>query len=92
MEVGENVTATTATYVQGYPALTYVSGSHEFRIVWTEMYTITAQRVLTTGSLDGAPFTIAQGTTEMRDPPISNVSDRGEFLVMWSNTRDVLLQ
>jgi hypothetical protein len=90
--IGENVTATTATYVQGYPALTYVPGSDAFWIVWTELYTITARRVLTTGLLADVPFTIAQGTTEMRDPSISNISGRGELLVTWSNTRDVLLQ
>lgn len=90
--IGENVTATTATYVQGYPALTYVPGSDAFWIVWTELYTITAQRVLTTGLLTDDPFIIAQGTTEMRDPSISNVSGRDEFLVAWSNTRDELLQ
>ena len=92
MAVGENVTATTVTYMQGYPALAYVPDSDMFWIVWTEMYAITAQRILTTGLLADVPFTIAQGTTEMRDPSISNVSDRGEFLVTWSNTRNVLLQ
>jgi hypothetical protein len=92
MAVGENVTATTAAYMQGYPALTYVPGSDAFWIAWTEMYTITAQRILTTGLLADVPFTIAQGTAEMRDPSINNISGRGEFLVTWSNMRDVLLQ
>ena len=91
-EISENITATTNTYMQSYPALTYMPDLHEFWIVWTEQYTITAQRILTTGLLISEPFTIAQGTTEMFNPSISNTSSRGEFLVTWENMRYVLSQ
>ncbi len=92
VEISENITATTSTYMQAYPALTYVPDLHEFWIVWTEQYTITAQRILTTGQLIDGPFTIAQGTTEMFNPSISNISSQGEFLVTWERMRSVPYQ
>jgi hypothetical protein len=90
--IGENITATTSTYMQGYPALAYVPDLREFWVVWTEQYTITAQRILTTGLLIDKPVTLVQETTEMYNPSISDISDRGEFLVTWENMREVLHQ
>ena len=90
--VGENITATTSTYMQGYPTLAYVPNLGEFWIVWTEQYTITAQRILTTGLLFNEPVALAQETTDMYNPSISDISDRGEFLVTWEKARDVLHQ
>lgn len=81
----EGITTTTETYAQVTPAVAYAPGSHEFWVVWTEQFTITAQRVLTTGALAGGSFTIITDRVDMRAPAISNLSGAGEFLVTWED-------
>ncbi len=92
--IREDITATTNTYMQVKPGLTYAARRREFWIVWTERYTITAQRVLTSGELIGEPFAIFTQTTDsdLFNPDISNLSNEGEFLVTWENHPNVQSQ
>lgn len=86
-DVSENITATSSTPWQTYPALAYVPESEQFWILWASQYEIVAQRILTTGLLIGEPFSVTQGTAEMSNASISSPSGRGEFLVAWERAR-----
>ncbi|MBN2004611.1 MAG: hypothetical protein JXA21_14745 [Anaerolineae bacterium] len=84
--MGEEITATNSTYMQAVPASTYIPNLHEFWVVWTEQFSLKAQRVFTTGALAGEPFTITtQSDADILNPAISNIAVNGEFLAVWEN-------
>lgn len=88
----DGVTATAGTYFQGFAAVAYMQPRDEYWMAWSEQSRIVVQRILTTGLLINDPFTVTEGTSEMLDPSISNLSGEDELLIMWADSRDSQFQ
>lgn len=88
--IGDNFPVATSLATQSYPSIAFSSIDNAFVVVWREENDIVVQLLSDDGSAIGFPHVITRDTAwASRNPAIAYNVQTGEFLVAWSDERNL---